>query len=178
MARDPALGVSVASGPALDVAKASGPALDVSKASDSTHDVSKASDSTLDVAVTSDPALDVAMASDSMLDRLRAICLRLPEAVEKETWEAPTFRVRDKIFAMVHPRDGAPSCWCKAPSGAQAILVTAAPDRFFRPPYVGHKGWVGICLTPEPDWDEVAYLIARSYRMTAPKRLAGQMAER
>ena len=49
------------------------------------------------------------MEEDAALDRLRTICLRLPEAVEKETWEAPTFRVRDKIFAMVHPRDGAPS---------------------------------------------------------------------
>ena len=130
-----------------------------------------------DVAMASDSTPDVAMASGPALDRLRAICLRLPEAVEKETWQAPTFRVRDKIFAMVHPRDGAPSCWCKAPSGAQAILITAAPDRFFRPPYVGHKGWIGICLTPEPDWDEVAYLIARSYRMTAPKRLAARVVE-
>ena len=125
----------------------------------------------------SDRTPEVLTASDRTLDRLRAICLVLPEAVEKETWDAPTFRVRDKIFAMVHPRDGAPSCWCKAPSGAQEILVTAAPERFFRPPYVGHKGWIGIRLAPEPDWVEMAYLISRSYRMTAPKRLAARIAE-
>ncbi len=116
------------------------------------------------------------MANDPTLDRLRAICLALPEAVEKETWEAPTFRVRDKIFAMVHRQDGAPSCWCKAPSGAQVILVNAAPERFFVPPYVGHKGWIGIRMVPEPDWDEMSHLINRSYRMTAPKRLAAQVA--
>jgi hypothetical protein len=76
----------------------------------------------------------------SPLSRLRDICLALPEAVEKETWDIPTFRVRDKIFAMAHDRDGRIDVWCKAPPGAQAVLVTAAPDRFFRPPYVGHKG--------------------------------------
>jgi predicted DNA-binding protein (MmcQ/YjbR family) len=103
---------------------------------------------------------------------LRAICLALPDAMEKETWDAPTFRVRDKIFAMAHAFQGAASVWCKAPPGAQTILVNAAPDRFFVPPYVGPKGWIGVRLDGEVDWDEMAQLIARSYRMTAPKRLA------
>ncbi|HEX3995552.1 MAG TPA: MmcQ/YjbR family DNA-binding protein [Acetobacteraceae bacterium] len=62
--------------------------------------------------------------------------------------------------------------WCKAPRGVQAILVGAAPDRFFVPPYVGHKGWIGFHLDRTTDWAEVAALIHRSYRMTAPKRLA------
>jgi len=105
------------------------------------------------------------------LARLRDICLALPEAVEKVTWETPTFRIRDKIFAMVDNMDRRAGVWCKAPSGAQTILVSAAPERFFRPPYVGHKGWIGIRLDGAPDWDEVADLIGRSYRMTAPKRL-------
>ncbi|MBN8873481.1 MAG: MmcQ/YjbR family DNA-binding protein [Rhodospirillales bacterium] len=105
------------------------------------------------------------------IDRLRAICLALPEAQEKETWEAPTFRVRDKIFAMVHAFEGEASLWCKAPPGVQAILVEAAPDRFFRPPYVGPKGWIGIRLTDAVDWEELAALIRRSWSMTAPKRL-------
>jgi hypothetical protein len=103
------------------------------------------------------------------LDRLRTICLRLPEAVEKETWEIPTFRIRDKIFAMAHD---AGTAWCKAPRGVQAILVGAAPERFFIPPYVGHKGWIGFRLDSGTDWDEAEALIRRSYRMTAPKRLA------
>jgi predicted DNA-binding protein (MmcQ/YjbR family) len=108
------------------------------------------------------------------LSRLRSICLALAEAVERETWGTPTFRVRDKIFAMVDNMDARAGVWCKAPSGAQTILVMAAPERFFRPPYVGHKGWIGIRLDGAPDWDEVADLIGRSYRMTAPKRLLVQ----
>jgi predicted DNA-binding protein (MmcQ/YjbR family) len=140
------------------------------------------------------------------LGRLRTICLALPEAAEKETWENPTFRIHDKIFAMVHPAEGRTSVWCKAPPGAQTVLVAAAPEWFFRPPYVGHKGWIGIWLdgpfddegtgngaiangqvangqiangqiangqiaNGQIDWEEVADLIRRSYRMTAPKRL-------
>ncbi len=108
------------------------------------------------------------------IDRLRAICLDLPEAVEKTTWEIPTFRIRDKIFAMAH--DTA-SVWCKAPRGVQIILIEAAPERFFVPPYVGHKGWIGINLGRGADWTEVAALIRRSYRMTAPKRLAVMVVE-
>ena len=75
------------------------------------------------------------------IDRLRAICLALPEAVEKEAWGDPTFRVRDKIFAMEKRGDGRISLWCKAPAGSQMVLVGADPERFFVPPYVGHKGW-------------------------------------
>ena len=108
------------------------------------------------------------------LARLRRICLVLPEAVEKETWEIPTFRVREKIFAMAHDPG---TVWCKAPRGVQAILVGAAPERFFVPPYVGHKGWVRLRIDPVTDWAEVTALINRSYRMTAPKRLAALVAE-
>jgi hypothetical protein len=106
------------------------------------------------------------------IDRLRAICLALPETVEKEAWGDPTFRVRDKIFAMEKRGDGRISLWCKAPAGSQMVLVGADPERFFVPPYVGHKGWVGMRLDDNPDWDEVAELVKRSYRLIAPKRLA------
>ncbi len=105
-------------------------------------------------------------------ERLRAICLALPEAVERQTWGDPTFRVKDKIFAMEKRGDGRISLWCKAPPGSQMVLVGADPDRFFVPPYVGHKGWVGVWLDNEPDWNEVAALLNRSYRLIAPKRLA------
>jgi hypothetical protein len=111
------------------------------------------------------------------LARLRTICLALPEGVEQETWEIPTFRVRAKIFAMYTLDDERPALWCKAPPGAQTILVGADPKRFFVPPYVGHKGWIGMRLDARPDWREVALLVARSYRMTAPKRLAAFMEE-
>jgi predicted DNA-binding protein (MmcQ/YjbR family) len=105
-------------------------------------------------------------------DRLRTICLTLPEAVEKEAWGDPTFRVREKIFAMEKRGDGRISVWCKAPPGSQMVLVGADPKRFFVPPYVGHKGWIGMRLDDGPDWSEVAQLVRRSYRLIAPKRLA------
>ena len=106
------------------------------------------------------------------IDRLRAICLALPEAVEKEAWGDPTFRVRDKIFAMEKRGDGRISVWCKAPPGSQAVLVGADARRFFIPPYVGSKGWIGVRLDDKPDWDEVATIVRRSYQLIAPKKLA------
>jgi hypothetical protein len=112
------------------------------------------------------------------LARLRTICLALPEGVEQETWEIPTFRVRAKIFAMYTLDDARPSVWCKAPPGSQTILVGADRDRFFVPPYVGHKGWVGVHLDARPNWREIAALVTRSWRMTAPKRLAATLPTR
>jgi predicted DNA-binding protein (MmcQ/YjbR family) len=104
------------------------------------------------------------------LRRLRPICLRLPEAEERETWGEATFRVRDKIFCMHIADADEPALWCKAPPGSQGILVGADPKRFFVPPYVGHKGWVGMRLDQRVDWREVAQLVTRSYRLTAPKK--------
>jgi hypothetical protein len=111
---------------------------------------------------------------EAMLARLRTICLALPEAVEAETWGEPNFRIRGKIFALLGGVDGT-ALSCKAPQGVQAILVGADPDRFFVPAYVGPKGWIGIRLEHDPDWTEIAELIKRSYRMTAPKRLSERM---
>ena len=112
----------------------------------------------------------------SPLDHLREICLALPEAEERETWELPTFRVRDKIYAMfVEDEDDRPAFWAKAPPGNQTHLVEADPERFFVPPYVGHKGWIGIHLDRRVTWREVAVVVERSYRMTAPKRLVERM---
>jgi predicted DNA-binding protein (MmcQ/YjbR family) len=112
------------------------------------------------------------------LTRLREVCLALPEAEERETWERPTFRVHDKIFAMPRERDGRWSVWVKAPKGSQQVLLAADPARFFAPPYVGPKGWVGVMLEPAPDWAEVAALVARSYRLVAPRRLAALVDEK
>ena len=87
---------------------------------------------------------------------------------------SPTFRVRDKIFAMYqddHHGDGKVAVWCKAPPGAQEVMVGADPDRFFKPPYVGSKGWIGVRLDRPVDWEQLADLVEESYRMTAPKRL-------
>ncbi len=110
--------------------------------------------------------------TDDTLTRLRSICLALPEATEDGAGVgSPSFKVRDKIFAMRHPTEGRPSLWCKAPPGFQDVIVQAEPERFFVPPYVGHHGWIGLWLDVELDWGFVADLIEDSYRISAPKRL-------
>jgi hypothetical protein len=111
------------------------------------------------------------------LDRLRALCLALPEAHEVEVWGEPTFRVRNKIFAMyatadTHHGQGRPAVWCKSTHINQALMIRTEPDRYFAPPYVGPKGWVGVRLDRSPDWDAVEDLVHTSYRLVAPKRLA------
>ena len=111
---------------------------------------------------------------ENPLDHLREICLAYPEAREQGGVGDPSFKVRDKIFAMQHRVDDRPSMWCKSPSSVQDILVNSNPERFFVPPYVGHHGWIGIWLDLEIDWDEVADLVEESYCMTAPKRLRAQ----
>jgi len=110
------------------------------------------------------------------LEQLRAICLALPEAVEAGGVGNPSFKVRDKIFAMRHDlHQGQWSIWCKAASGIQEMLVQSEPERYFVPPYVGHHGWVGIQINDDMDWAVAADLITKSYRMTAPKRLSKQL---
>lgn len=109
------------------------------------------------------------------LERLRAICLALPEAEETGGVGDPSFKVRDKIFAMRHQHHGRWSMWCKTPPGVQPALIASDPSRFFAPPYVGHHGWVGVYLDVPLDWDEVADLVTDSYRKTAPKRLVRQL---
>ena len=116
----------------------------------------------------------------SPLTRLRKLCLALPEAHEVEAWGEPTFRVRNKLFAMYagadnHHGGGRPGVWCKAAPGNQALMVRAAPARFFVPPYVGPSGWIGIHLDRSPDWDEVRELLTDSYRLIAPKRLVARL---
>ena len=113
------------------------------------------------------------------LEQLRAICLAFPEAIEHVEGGVgtPSFKVRDKIFAMQHGFHDRPSMWCKAAPGVQGILVESDAKRFFVPPYVGHHGWVGMWLDVAIDWDEVADLVKESYRMTAPKRLSKLLEE-
>src|SRR5690242_6665417 len=114
--------------------------------------------------------------ASSRLDRVRAICLALPEAFERETWERPTFRVgrQEKIFCMAPP-DGSTATMKADPEERQALLEEGEP--FFLPPYVGGKGWVGLRLDRRTDWEVVAELIATSYCLIAPKRLSRQVKE-
>jgi hypothetical protein len=112
----------------------------------------------------------------SALTRVRKLCLALPEAHEVEAWGEPTFRVRNKLFAMyassgTHHGNGRPAVWCKAGAGNQGLMVGAAPERFFVPPYVGPSGWVGIWLDRGVRWAEVAELLYDAYSLVAPKRL-------
>lgn len=111
------------------------------------------------------------MMKENPLDRLRGICLTFPESIEAGGVGDPSFKVRDKIFAMQHRINERMSMWCKARPGAQEVLVGSDPGRYFVPPYVGHHGWVGVWLEGEIDWEIVADLVEESYRMTAPKRL-------
>ena len=105
-------------------------------------------------------------------ETVRSICLALPEAELKPFGghTAPSYRVRDKLFVMTS-EDGT-SMTLKARPGVQEMLVGSDPERFFVPHYVGHRGWIGVRLAHEHDWDEIGDLIEESYRMTAPKKLA------
>jgi predicted DNA-binding protein (MmcQ/YjbR family) len=115
------------------------------------------------------------MKSDAYLTELQAICLALPEATQQYTFESETFRVRSKIFAMHAANEQEGAVWVKGQPGEQELLISAAPDRFFKPPYLGPKGWIGIRFSEDTDWDEVADLIETSYRLIAPKKLVAQI---
>lgn len=126
------------------------------------------------------PGKDGVVRGDSpQCQRLRELCLALPGATEKLAWGEPTWRVGGRIFAQLedhHHDSERVGVWLKAPDGAQEVLLGSAPNRFYRPPYVGHKGWVGAYLdVPDIDWDELTGLVAQSYRMVAPKRLLADL---
>jgi hypothetical protein len=114
------------------------------------------------------------MADDS-LEKLRSLCLALPETTERLSHGEPTWFVQGKkTFVMYanHHHDDRLGFWCAAPDGAQEALVASDPERFFVPPYVGYRGWLGVRLDVTPvDWDEIAELVTAAYRVVAPKRL-------
>jgi predicted DNA-binding protein (MmcQ/YjbR family) len=116
--------------------------------------------------------------TDRILDRVRRICLSHPQTEERLTWDEPTFRIRNKIFCAYIRHDDRPALTCKAPEGSQAVLVGADPKRFFVPRFVGHIGWIGMWLDGRVNWDEVATIVARSFAMTAPKRLGAAKEKR
>ncbi|HEX7134949.1 MAG TPA: MmcQ/YjbR family DNA-binding protein [Iamia sp.] len=114
-----------------------------------------------------------------VLDRLREICLALPETSERLSHGSPTFFIREKkTFVMYlddHHGDGILGIWCAAPDGAQRDLVDTEPERFFVPPYVGHRGWLGVRLDHDVDWDEVTGIVEDAYCTVAPKLLVRQV---
>src|SRR4029453_8741257 len=109
-----------------------------------------------------------------VLSRIRQICLALPETSERLSHGAPTFFVREKgAFLMVldnHHGDGRFAIWCAAPDGMQTMLVEADPDKFFVPPYVGQRGWLGVRLDRGLDWDELAGIAEDAYAEVAPAK--------
>jgi hypothetical protein len=109
------------------------------------------------------------------LGRIRELCLALPETSERPSHGAPTFFVREKrSFLMVlddHHGDGRFAIWCAAPEGVQGMLVAGDGERFFVPPYVGHRGWLGMRLDRPFDDDELAGIVEDAYAEVAPARL-------
>lgn len=111
--------------------------------------------------------------SRALIERVRAICLALPDATEQLAWGEPTWRVGGKLFAQFddHHHGGEHvAVWLPAPEGAQAALIDAEPARFFRPPYVGARGWIGIVLETAPDWGMVAALLEQAHGLVARPR--------
>jgi hypothetical protein len=118
----------------------------------------------------------------AVLSGLRAICGTFPEVSERPSHGAPTWFVRGKkSFATAwlegHHDHTFAHLWCAAAPGVQEALVSTRPGTFFRPPYVGHRGWLGVRLDRELDLDELAGLLTNAYRVVAPKGLATQLDE-
>lgn len=114
---------------------------------------------------------------DALFQTLHGICMEYPGA--EEIFEGsvgdPVYKVSGKIYVMQHQVDGKASLWMKAPAGVQEVLVSTDPARYFRPPYVGHNGWVGAWLDDGIVWPEIDDLIDDAYRMTAKKSLIREL---
>jgi hypothetical protein len=115
-----------------------------------------------------------------ILEGIRRICASLPETNERLSHGAPSFFVRDKkMFATItdnHHDDGRFAIWCAAPEGAQSLLVGADAERFFVPPYVGYRGWLGVRLDRGLDWDELTGILEDAYACVAPRSLVERAA--
>ena len=116
------------------------------------------------------------------LGHVRRIALALPDATERTSHGAPTFFIRDKhtfvMFMNDHHGDGRCAVWIAAPAGAQEVLMLADPETFFRPPYVGHRGWLGVRLDRRPDWNAVAALIEDAHAVVAESKAAQKTRKR
>ena len=118
--------------------------------------------------------------SEKHLKRVRRICSVYPETTERLSHGEPTFFVRKKVFAMFsnnHHNDGHISVVVPAPPGVQAMLIEGAPNKFYRPPYVGGAGWIGIELGKVND-KELAFHIGEAWHLVAPKRLQATLNEK
>jgi hypothetical protein len=122
----------------------------------------------------------VAADRQDLLAHLREICMGLPEVTERPSHGAPTWFVRGKAtFATLwehgHHQDDFPHLVCAAPPGVQAELIESEPERFFRPPYVGGRGWIALRLDGRNDWDEIGQICEEAYRVIAPAKLVAEL---
>lgn len=117
------------------------------------------------------------MSGDDAVQRLRAICLALPEVSERTSHGEASFFVGRQFVAVDDHHHGADrlAFWCPAPEGVQEQLIAEDPAQFFRPPYVGHRGWIGVRIDLDPDWDEITNIVRDAYRQIAPKRLVARL---
>jgi hypothetical protein len=107
------------------------------------------------------------------LERVRRICMALPETTERVSHGEPTFFVRKRVFAMFadnHHNDGRIAVWLPAPPGLQETLIDTSPETYFKPPYVGVRGWIGVELAKISD-EDLAFHIRDGWRLVAPKKL-------
>lgn len=114
------------------------------------------------------------------LDTLRQLCMRLPEVTERLSHGEPTWFIRGKktfVTYADHHHDDRLAFWCAAPEGVQETMVEADPAHYFRPPYVGHRGWLGVYLDVPVDWDVIADVVEDAYRTVAPRSLVQQLDE-
>jgi hypothetical protein len=115
--------------------------------------------------------------SNDQLERVRRMCLALPETSERLSHGEPTFFVHKKVFVMFannHHNDGRIAVWLPAPPGFQTGLIETTPTIFFKPPYVGIRGWVGIELEHISD-EDLSFHIQVAWELSAPKRLLSQV---
>lgn len=118
-----------------------------------------------------------AVTDEDAVERLRGIALALPEVTERLSHGEVSFFCRKQFVMLDDHHHGADhlAFWCAAPPGALAELVGSDPETYFRPPYVGHRGWVGVRLDRDPDWDEVEEVVRDAYRQVAPRALVARM---
>lgn len=126
------------------------------------------------------PSKKLSKKQRSPVEQLRSVCLGFPEAHEVEAWGEPTFRVKNKMFAMyassdTHHGGGRPSVWVKSTLVNQDLLVRWQPARYFVPPYVGPSGWIGIYLDKRPSWKTIADILRDAYLLILPKKLRAKI---
>ncbi|XID94909.1 MmcQ/YjbR family DNA-binding protein [Paenibacillaceae bacterium WGS1546] len=109
-----------------------------------------------------------------LFDKIQSLCLSFPGTNERISHGAPTFFIDNKLsfvqYRVNHHGDGRIALWCSAPQGVQAMLVDSAPEIYFRPPYVGHLGWIGMRLDGNAKWDEISSVVSDAYLNRAPKK--------